>query len=303
MSYPYLTDIINALFGTHWWLPIPTFGLMVALALVASTRVARADVIRLERMSRLPPSTHCILQDMVLLSALAGLVGARVLHILDNLPQFVADPSAMIFTRAGFSIYGGLLAGIGTGVLFVRRRGLPIAPMLDAIAPALMLGYAIGRVGCQLAGDGDWGIAANVALKPEWLPGWLWAQTYQGNILGQTIAAPGVYPTPLYEVVAALALFGLLRWLRSPGFRPGYLFSAYLLLAGFERLLIEKIRVNPRHDWLGIGATQAEVISIALIVGGVLGMVVAMRGRGWWPRMLLVVGVGAALSACAPRQG
>jgi phosphatidylglycerol:prolipoprotein diacylglycerol transferase len=172
--------------------------------------------------------------------------------------------------------------------------------MLDAVAPALMLGYAIGRLGCQLAGDGDWGIAANMALKPDWLPGWLWAQTYQGNILGESIAVPGVYPTPLYEAAAALALFGVLRWLRGPGQRPGYLFSVYLLLAGFERLLIEKIRVNPRHDWLGIGATQAEIISMALIVGGLLGMIVAMRGRGLWPRVVLVAGVGAALSACAP---
>jgi phosphatidylglycerol:prolipoprotein diacylglycerol transferase len=299
MAFPYLTDILNAVFGTHWALPIPTFGMLVAIALAVATKVAHAEVKRQEALQRLPCGTHQVVAEMVLVAALSGIAGARIFDILDNTAQFVAHPLAVIFTRAGFSIYGGLVAGIASGMLFLRRRGLPIAPMLDAVAPALMLGYAIGRVGCQLAGDGDWGIAANMALKPGWLPGWLWAQSYHGNILGVAIAAPGVYPTPLYESAAALALFGLLRALRSATFRPGYLFSVYLLLAGFERLLIEKIRINPRHDWFGITATQAEAISALLIAGGLLGVVLALRGRRLWPRIVLVAGVAAALSACA----
>lgn len=84
--------------------------------------------------------------------------------------------------------------------------------MLDALAPSLILGYGIGRLGCQVAGDGDWGISANMALKPGWLPDWFWAQTYEGNILGVTIADPGVYPTPIYEAMTALGIFVLL-WL------------------------------------------------------------------------------------------
>jgi phosphatidylglycerol:prolipoprotein diacylglycerol transferase len=240
-----------------------------------------------------------LIGDIVFASALAGLAGARLFHILDNTDQFLANPLATIFSRSGFSIYGGLLAGIVVGISLLRRRGLPVTPMLDAIAPALMLGYAIGRLGCQLSGDGDWGIPADMALKPAWIPVWLWAQTYDGNILGIAIPYPGVYPTPLYESAAALLLFGVLHRCRLVHARPGYLFSLYLLLAGFERLLIEKIRINPRHEWLGISATQAEVVSVVLIVTGALGVVVALGGRRLWPRVVIAAGVLAALSACA----
>lgn len=300
MSYPYLTDLLNAAFGTHWALPIPTFGVLVALAFVVATRVARTNVRRLEAAGRLPPSTHLMIGDMVAVSALAGVAGARLFHIADNMPVFMADPLAMVFSRAGFSIYGGLLAGVATGVLLLRRRGLPVATMLDALAPSLMLGYAIGRLGCQLSGDGDWGIAADMALKPAWLADWWWAQTYDGNIVGVAIAAPGVYPAPLYESLAALLLFAVLWMLRSWMPRPGQLFSVYLLLAGFERLLVEKIRVNPRHDWFGISLTQAEVVSVLLILGGMLGLVMALRGGRLWPRVALAAGIAAALSACVP---
>jgi phosphatidylglycerol:prolipoprotein diacylglycerol transferase len=110
---------------------------------------------------------------MAVVSALAGIVGARVFDILDNLDRFVADPISMILTRTGFSIYGGLFFGIMAGAIFVKRRWVPVTPMLDATAPAMMLGYGIGRLGCQIAGDGDWGIAANIALKPSWLPEWI----------------------------------------------------------------------------------------------------------------------------------
>ena len=206
----------------------------------------------------------------------------------------------MIFSRAGFSIYGGLLFGIAAGVLFLKRRAVPIAPMLDATAPSLMLGYAVGRLGCQLAGDGDWGIASDMTLKPHWLPDWLWAQTYDGNIVGVVIPDPGVYPTPIYESAAAFVLFGVLWALRSDAQRPAYLFSVYLLLAGFERLLVEKIRINPQHDWLVVGVTQAEAISVLFVVAGLLGVLLTLTGRKRWPRILLAVGVVTALSACVP---
>jgi phosphatidylglycerol:prolipoprotein diacylglycerol transferase len=172
--------------------------------------------------------------------------------------------------------------------------------MLDATAPSMMLGYAVGRIGCQLAGDGDWGIASNMALKPTWLPNWLWAQTYDGNIAGVVIPEPGVYPTPIYESAAAFILFAVLLGLRSEVQRPTYLFSVYLIFAGFERLLIEKLRINPEHDWLGIQLTQAEAISVVLVVAGLLGVLLTLRGRRPWTRVLLVLGVATAVSACVP---
>jgi phosphatidylglycerol---prolipoprotein diacylglyceryl transferase len=298
-AFPYVTDLVDWIFGVDWKLPIPTFGVLVAVAIAVATRVARQDVERQELSGRLPPSTRAILGDLVLICALAGLVGARIFAIADYPEELIRDPAAMIFSRSGFSIYGGLCFGLCAGIGYLKRRAIPIAPMLDAVAPAMMLGYGLGRLGCQMAGDGDWGILADMRLKPAWLPDWLWAQTYDGNILGVTLPFPGVYPTPLYECLTALCLFAVLRALRSPQHRPGYLFSVYSLLAGFERLLIEKIRVNVRHDLFGYYLTQAEVVSMAIVVAGIVGALMTLRTRMRW-KIVFSLGALAALSACTP---
>ena len=118
-----------------------------------------------------------VVTDLLVFVLLAGVAGARLFHILEHTGQFMADPLGMIFSRSGLSIFGGLIFGVLAGLVCVRRWKLPVRPLLDAVAPAMMLGYAIGRIGCQVSGDGDWGIAANMALKPDWLPTWAWAQT------------------------------------------------------------------------------------------------------------------------------
>ena len=128
----------------------------------------------------------------------------------------------------------------------------------------------------------------------------MWAQTYDGNILGVSIPAPGVYPTPLYEFSAAIVLFGVLWWFRSCRARPGFVFSLYLLLAGFERLLIEKVRINVDHDIFGYALTQAEAISMLVVVSGLLGIVWTLHARAIWVRTLIALGVLSALSACMP---
>ena len=143
----------------------------------------------------------------------------------------------------------------------------------------MMMGYAIGRIGCQLSGDGDWGIAADVALKPSWIPLWLWAQTYEGNVAGVLIEPPGVYPTPIYETVMALVAFAILWALRKHPWRAGWLFSLFLLLTGIERLLVEQIRVNVSFDLLGLQLTQAELIAAAMLVAGLFGAVVLRKPR------------------------
>jgi phosphatidylglycerol:prolipoprotein diacylglycerol transferase len=301
MSYPYVTDVLNAVFGTGWGLPIPTFGVIVAIAITLATFVATRAVRSYQELGRLPAQSHGTVWDMAIVSALAGIVGARVFDILDNADRFVADPLSMILTRTGFSIYGGLCFGILAGVIFIKRRSIPVIPMLDATAPSIMLGYGIGRLGCQIAGDGDWGIAANMNLKPGWLPEWLWAQTYDGNIAGVIITPPGVYPTPIYEIAMALGVAWLLWILRFHKQRFGYLFSLFLLLAGFERILIEKIRVNVRYDVLGAYVTQAEAISLLLILAGLAGILATLRTHRFWTKTVVAVGVLTALAACAPR--
>jgi phosphatidylglycerol---prolipoprotein diacylglyceryl transferase len=301
MSYPYVTDVLNAVFGTHWHLPIPTFGVIVALAVATATYVATRVVRSYEKLGRLPAQSHSTVWDMAIVSVFVGIVGARVFDIFDNADRFLADPLSMIVTRTGFSIYGGLCFGIIAGVIFVKRRSIPAIPMLDATAPSIMLGYGIGRLGCEIAGDGDWGIAANMTSKPGWLPEWLWAQTYDGNIAGVIIPPPGVYPTPIYEIGMAIAIAWALWLMRFHKHRPGYLFSLFLLFAGFERILIEKIRVNVRYDVFGAYVTQAEAISFLLIVAGLAGVLATLRTHRFWTKVIVSIGVLSALAACAPR--
>jgi phosphatidylglycerol:prolipoprotein diacylglycerol transferase len=301
MSYPYVTDALNAVFGTHWDLPIPTFGVIVAIAVAAATYLAIRVVRSYENLSRLPPQSHSTVWDIAFVATFAGIIGARIFDIFDNADRFLADPLSMILTRTGFSIYGGLCFGILAGVIFMKRRSIPVIPMLDATAPSIMLGYGIGRLGCQISGDGDWGIAASMTLKPNWLPDWLWAQTYDGNIAGVIITPHGVYPTPVYEIGMALGVACLLWILRFHKHRPGYLFSLFLLFAGFERILIEKIRVNVRYDMLGTYVSQAEAISFLLIIAGLAGVLATLRTKRFWTKTIVSIGVLSALAACAPR--
>jgi phosphatidylglycerol---prolipoprotein diacylglyceryl transferase len=286
MAYPYLGDIVKALTGADLPLPIPVFGLSVVAAMFVAGVFLRRELARLhaagvlghalvrgkdgrgQAVLRAVDPAH-VVSDLTLVTLVAGIVGARVFHILEHADGFLADPAAMIFTRSGLSIFGGLVFGTLAGLVCVKRWKLPALPVLDAAAPALMLGYALGRIGCQLSGDGDWGIPADMALKPDWLPAWLWAQTYENNIVGEVIALPGVYPTPLYEAAMCLAGFGALWAMRRHGFQKGWLFAVYLVLAGVERLLIEQIRHNPVLDFGVFHCTQAEVIAVLLIVGGI----------------------------------
>ncbi len=306
MSYPYLGDLLNALFGTNLYIPIATFGGMVAIAIIVASTIAKKEVIRCENLGILPqtipnssPSipTHQLVSGLTMVCAFSGIFGARLFHILEYPTEFLADPLAMIFSRQGLSIYGGLIVGAIGGAVFLRKRGIPLLSMLDAVAPAVALGYGIGRIGCQISGDGDWGKTANMALKPDWLPDWFWAQTYENNIAGVLIQSPGVYPTPLYEILMATCIFIFLWSIRKTKYSQGYMFSMYLLLSGFARLLIEKIRINSEYHFLQMSFTQAEFISIVLIGAGLIGILKTTRSNAFSKIGISLV-VVAALSAC-----
>jgi phosphatidylglycerol---prolipoprotein diacylglyceryl transferase len=272
MAFPYLTDLVRVLSGLDLPLPVPMFGLMVAAAFLVSIPLASREVRRLHETGRIAAAPREIVGELAMIAVVAGLVGARIFHILEHPQDFVADPWSMIFSRSGFSMLGGLVFGTIAGAIHVRRRGLPVLAVCDGVAPALMLGYAVGRIGCQISGDGDWGIPADMALKPGWLPAWLWAQTYDNNIFGVAIAPPGVYPTPIYETLLSLAGFGILLGLRKRPYRSGWLFALYLLLSGIERFFIERIRVNPELRLFGVVATQAQIVSVVLIAAGIVGL-------------------------------
>jgi phosphatidylglycerol---prolipoprotein diacylglyceryl transferase len=233
---------------------------------------------------------------ITLVAAVTGILGAKVFHWFEYWSDFMADPLGMLFSASGLTFFGGLIFG-GAGVLWVaNKKGIPPLRMLDIGGPAMMLSYGVGRLGCHFSGDGDWGIV-NTAQKPSWLsfmPDWFWAYNYPNNVSHECDPTGGtmpcdflqtpylqlpVFPTPMYEAIAAIALFGVL-WLLRKRIKPaGALFGIYMMMAGVERFLIEQIRVNSTYDWGLIKPTQAEIISVVLFLGGIALLSYAYRGK------------------------
>lgn len=296
--YPRLSDIFQDLFGFSLPFPIYSFGAMVAVGVLTAMWLAQRELDRMYAKGRISgvrvpvegdkkrgraatreASPSALIGTITVLAVVLGIAGSKLFHILENLDRFAADPLGMIFSTGGLTFYGGLIiAGVAIA-WYVRRKGAEIGAFADAMAPGLMLAYGIGRIGCHLAGDGDWGIPADMAAKPAWLPSWMWAETYPNNILGVEIAAPGVYPTSIYEFLAAALLFGVLWVFRKHPYRNGWLFSFYLLLNGIERLLIEQIRVNNEFELLWMTVTQAEVIAVFIMTAGVVGLAMTWKRR------------------------
>lgn len=232
---------------------------------------------------------HDRIGDITIWAAVSGIIGAKVFAILEDLPNFFADPVGVFFSGSGLAIYGGLIGGFLGVSWYLRQHKIPFWPVADAVAPALMVAYGIGRLGCHFSGDGDWGIVA--AAIPEWwfLPDWLWAYDYPNNVAQDGIPlegceyqycrhlAPPVYPTPLYETFMALIIGGFLMFMRKRLPAAGMLFFLYLILNGAERFLIEKIRVNIRYDFFGFQPTQAEIIAVVFFLIGATGMYVLWK--------------------------
>ena len=221
--------------------------------------------------------------NITIIAAVSGIIGAKIFHNLENIQDFLADPIGQIMAFSGLTFYGGLICGAISVVMYCRKYKLNVLHLIDSAAPALMLAYGVGRIGCQMSGDGDWGVV-NLTPKPEWLnsfPDWIWSYDFPNNVINAGIYIDGctgrfcsvlpqpVWPTALYEVIMCIILFSLLWLIRKRITIPGLLFCIYLIMNGIERFFIEKIRVNTEYDILG-GITQAEIISFCLIITGLL---------------------------------
>jgi len=236
-----------------------TFGAMMGLGFLVGSNVIGRE---LERHGYAPEIGSSIL----LAAALGGIVGARVWAVVNEWSLFVAAPASTLFSGAGFVWYGGLIGGALLVTFVFRRHDIPWLRGADCVAPGLVLGQAIGRIGCHLAGDGDWGTVTQVP----------WGVAYTNAIIGWPHPAGVlVHPTPLYEFAAYTAIFGFLWvWRKRTGI-DGEIFALYLIMASAARFAIEFLRINPRVFY---GLTQAQLFSIGLIAcGGVL--MVAVRRR------------------------
>jgi phosphatidylglycerol---prolipoprotein diacylglyceryl transferase len=223
---------------------LQTFGICFALAFLgAGAVVAR----RLTELGKPPDWAY----EIIFAALIGGFVGSRVDYLIQNWDSASDDLLGNIFSGEGLVWFGGLVGGALGVLIWARRRGYLGVQLFDVTAPGLALGYAIGRVGCQLSGDGDYGIASD-------LP---WAMAYPDGTVSTT---EEVHPTPIYETLA-MGLAALLLWRLRDRLRPGGLFALYLVLAGTERLLVEFIR---RNDEVLAGLTIAQLISLVMIAAG-----------------------------------
>ena len=236
---------------------LPTFGLMVATGLLVASYILQADFRR-----------RAISSDAFLIigiAGLAGIVGARLYHVLESPAEFFADPWPLLISRFGFAWFGGFLGGFAALLILARYEKIPALVMFDACSPAAAAGYAIGRIGCLLSGDGDYGI-------PTTLP---WGMSFPNGVVP---TSEKVHPTPLYEFFLWM-LIGFVLWRLGAAFlqkkkSAGLVFSAYLILTGIARFLVEMIRLNPRSFF---GMSNAQAASVASILLGVVLVVIFIR--------------------------
>lgn len=226
--------------------------------------------------------------SIVIVAVIFGILGAKIFHQLENWNEFMNDPMGSLLSFSGLTFYGGLIVAAIALVIFGEKHNIPWRQMADIVAPSLIIAYGIGRIGCQVAGDGDWGIV-NTLPQPGWLsflPEWTWAYNYPHNIINQGVHIPGcigahcyelpqpVFPTPIYETAMSFIIFGILWSIRKKLKIAGSLFAIYLMFNGTERFLIEKIRVNNIFNFLGMKLTQAEIISTVLFFLGLILLIV-----------------------------
>ena len=290
------------------------------------TKLAKPE----EKKIRIWPSDR--LSDIVVIAAIAGFGGAKIFDNLENWDTFIQDPVGNLFSASGLTFYGGLIMAIVCLWIYFRKNKMPFVNVADAAAPALMMAYGVGRMGCQVSGDGDWGIINSAYVSnpdgtvklassqefaaaadtyrnvteqfgiigemqhtafatPSWLPDWMVAYTFPHNVNKEGIPLANctwndfcnylpmpVFPTSFYEIImCCLILFPILWYFRKKLRTPGKLFALYLILNGIERFLIEKIRVNTKYDIFGWQPSQAELISMGMIIVGVIMMIFAKK--------------------------
>ena len=290
---------------------------------------------------------HDRVGDIIILGLIFGILGAKLFDNLENWSDFIKDPIGRLFSVSGLTFYGGLILATVAICWYASKKGIKIIHLVDAAGLALLLAYAVGRIGCQVSGDGDWGIVNSAYITdingkivkagpgefdiqlqknasyylsgrvidkdsvlvpvtdrvyksldkvprmsftaPSFLPVWMVAYNYRQNVNKDGVKIAGctdehcralplpVFPTPFYETIVCTFLFLILWSVRRRIKIPGVMFGIYLILNGIERFAVELIRVNNTYSIFGLHPTQAEIISLSLILAGIILILVVRK--------------------------
>lgn len=249
---------------------IYSFGLMMGISFIIANILLTKEFKR----KKLNPE---LASTITLIALVAGVVGSKILYLIENFSEFLADPFGMTFSPGGLTFYGGFILATASIYFYAKKKGIKFIRIADSIAPALLLAYGIARIGCHLAGDGDYGY-------PTDLP---WATNYENGTYPPSAAfrefpeivnkygVNGVvpdntlcHPTPIYETLICAGLFLIMWKNRGKWKTDGQMFYTYLIFAGLERFSVEFLRLNPR---LFLGLSEAQIIAAILIAIGVIG--------------------------------
>ncbi|MCX2574128.1 prolipoprotein diacylglyceryl transferase [Pedobacter sandarakinus] len=298
--FPTLSDLTKYLFNVAFPLPVQTFGLFVSLAFVGSYFVFKAEFKRKEKQGYIKPiirngelvHPYQLVDELILWCAFFGFIGAKLFSFVEDYDRFIRHPWEQLTSVSGLTFYGGLVFGAAIYLFIGKRYGMKLIHLADIGSPGMLVAYGIGRIGCQLSGDGDWGLVNSVS-KPtalSWLPDWMWAYDFphnaanKGNMIKDCLGEHcmvlpyPVYPTSFYEVVIITLLF-LVLFLYRKKMKPGIMFSLYLILGGLERFLIEFIRINPKMHVFGIALSEAQIVSAIMIMLGLVIFITVLFGR------------------------
>lgn len=215
---------------------------------------------------------------VTLLALTFGVVGSKVLYVLEHLREFSLRPFESAFSPGGLTFYGGFLLATLAIYLTARRARIPFLAIADAASPGLIIGYGIARIGCHLAGDGDYGFPTSLPWGTDYSKGTFppseafrefpeITSQFPGGVVPDTTPC---HPTPVYELLLCALIFAFLWRMRTTTKINGKLFMMYLTLAGLERFTIEFMRLNPR---LALGLSEAQLIAILLVGAGLWGWV------------------------------
>lgn len=247
---------------------VHSFGLMLAIAFITSSVVLKKLFVR----EKFNPETA---EQIVFTGAIAGLIGSKLYYLLfEAFDRFLKDPLDMIFSGAGLTWYGGFVLAFAAIVWVIRRHKLPVMRSVDLISMVVPLGYGIGRIGCHLAGDGDYGKPWNGIFATDYSRGIVppsqafygteIAKNYPGGIVPDHTL---VHPTPAYETVLSIGVFAVLWMINRRNPAPGTILASYFVLGGLERFSIEFLRINPI---VAFGLSGAQLISLVMIAAGIV---------------------------------